>query len=157
MRHILAVIAGLLFAASALAGQGITSLTNVTIHLHVNSESGTRTNLILFCYMTVTNNTKVPYNATGFALEVNGVDGKKLAKSFAGFISPPLLPAGSPVELKLLFGTADSPISLPDSVKTVRVTVEARLFSFSPRDLHTTKNIVEARSIPSNIVEVNIP
>jgi hypothetical protein len=159
MRHFAPIIAALLLAASALGAQGITSLTNVTVHLHVDSESGTRTNLILFCNMTITNKTNVPFTAVGFALEISGLDGKKLARSHAEFIMPPILAVDSPTELKLLFGTADSPISLPDSAKTFRVRLEVRLYLPSPRDLHTVtfKNLVEAGSITSNIVEVHIP
>ncbi|HEY1662495.1 MAG TPA: hypothetical protein VGI03_08760 [Verrucomicrobiae bacterium] len=162
MRHILPVIAGLLLAASTFGSEGI---TNVTIHLDKVSEWGTYSNLFLSCSMTVSNETNIPFNAGGFFLKIDDLDGKELGRPYSGFIIdmfdflPALLPAGTNRGLKLLYGPADSPISLSDSVKTIRVRVEGVLYSPSPQNLPSmdVTNIAEAGSITSNIVEVHIP
>jgi hypothetical protein len=166
MRHILAVIAGLLFAASALADQSATTLTNVSVRLHDISTWGTGTNLSLKCNITVSNETNIPFNAGGFSMQIYDLDNKKLARSYSGFIidmfyfSPALIPPRTTKELKLFYnGNGGPPISLPDSVKTFRVRVEGILYSPSPNYWQTAgvTNIVEAGSVTSDTVEVNIP
>ena len=153
------LIIGLLIAANALGDPGS---TNVAVALGPVSVLGTHTNLWFDCDVTVNNQTGVPLTVTnlfrsspGLALKITDLDGKELKRVYAW----PLKSwewthaPGRQKEFKLL-GYGAKPgkngnvlgISLPETVKTVRLQIEGTLSGSS-----------YSGGITSNVVEVKIP
>ena len=155
----LAAILALLVAVRAL---GDSASTNVTVRLGSVSVLGTHTNMWFDCDVTINNQTRVPLTVTnvfrrppGLALKVTDLDGKELKRTYAW----PLKSwewthaPGSQKEFKRL-GYGAKPgkngnvlgISLPETVKTVRLQIEGTLSGSS-----------HSGGITSNVVEVKIP
>lgn len=155
----LITLAGLLIAASAFGGP---ESTNVTVHLGPVSVLGTRTNMWFDCDVTINNQTRLPLMVTnlfvrspGLALKVTDLDGKELKRTYAWPIKSWKWThaAGSQKKFRRL-GYGAKPgrdgnvlgLSLPDTVKTVRLQIEGTMPGSSYHG-----------SVTSNVVDVDIP
>jgi len=153
------VVLALLVAASVF---GDSTSSNVTVRLGPVSVLGTHTNMWFDCDVTIHNQTRVPLAVTnlfvkspGLALKITDLDNKELKRTYAW----PLKSwewthaPGSQKEFKRL-GYGAKPVrdgkvlgvSLPETVKTVRLQIEGTLSGSSYSD-----------GITSNVVEVKIP
>ena len=159
MKRLLTIL-GLLITASAF---GSPDSTGVTVHLGDVSVIGSHTNLEFKCNVIINNQTDVTLIATnlfsmppGLALKVvTDLDGKESKRMYAvpWEIWKWTIAPGSPQENKGLFYVAKieqdsviSGISLPDTVKTVRLQIEGMLSGSS-----------YGNSLTSNVVEVEVP
>jgi hypothetical protein len=155
----LITLTGLLISATALGGPGS---TGVAVALGPVSVLGTHTNLWFDCDVTINNQTAAPLTVTnlfvrspGLALKVIDLDGNELKRTYAW----PLKAwkwthaAGTQETFKRL-GYGAKPgrdgnvigISLPDSLKTVRLQIEGTMSGSS-----------YIGGVTSNVVEVKIP
>jgi hypothetical protein len=136
--------------------------TNVMVRLGQISVIGTHTNLWFDCDVTINNQTDVPLTVTnlfakspGLALKITDLNGKELKRTYAW----PLKAGewthapGSEKDFKRL-GYGAKPgkngkvlgISLPETMKTVRLQIEGTLSGSS-----------YSGAVTSNIVEVKVP
>lgn len=158
VKNLIAILA-LLFAVTAF---GDSASTSVTVRLGPVSVLGTRTNMWFDCDVTINNQTLVPLTVTnlfvrspGLALKVSDLDGNELKRVYAWPIKSWkwTYAPGSQKEFKRL-GYGAKPgmggnvlgISLPETVKTVRLQIEGTLSGSS-----------YTGGITSNVVEVKIP
>jgi hypothetical protein len=159
MKQIFLLIVGLLVAVSAF---GDAASNNVSVHLGRVAVRGSHTNMWFDCDVSINNQTSVPLTVTnlfvrfpGLALKVADMDGKELKRIYAW----PLKSwewthsQGSQKEFRML-GYGARPgrdgkvigISLPETVKTVRLQIEG-----------TMSGSTYSGGITSNVVEVKIP